>query len=259
MSTVQRQDLVVFSDHSVISDDVFQDGFRHLITITASPFTTPTWLINSLVESQILGKPYSLNADSSPVQSNNRPVTIGSFIHESQFFHNTLGKLKISPQKYKVVDLVTDFVVKNLGKPRTKVYNDILQQFPLQNQSLIVLEQPEILLSLLEGSTSDEIHSKLITPLIKRCNVLIVASNIHDDGDDTSRDSLEFSRFILNCIYKSMVIMSLRPLGTGRANDVTGTLRITGGGVRNLRTPIHVVENEYLYLNQKETTKLFYR
>ncbi|GAV47752.1 hypothetical protein ZYGR_0I00480 [Zygosaccharomyces rouxii] len=256
MSAVQRQDLVVFNDHSVVSDQIFQNGFYHLITITASPFTSPTWLINSLVESQILGRPYSLNADSSAAQGHSRPVTVGSFVHEPQLFHNALGRLKVAPQKYKVVDLVTDLVVKSLGKPRSKVYSDILQQFPLQNQSVIVLEQPELLLSLLEGSTSDEIHSQLITPLMKRCSVLILTTSVYDDSEDATRDSLEFSRFTLNCIYKSIVVMSLRPLETGRANDVTGTLRITRGGVRS---PVHVVENEYLYLNQKETTRLFYR
>lgn len=256
MSSAQRQDLVVFGDHSVISDQIFQNGFHHLITITASPFTSPTWLINSLVESQILGRPYSLNSDSSAVQGHSRPVTVGSFVHEPQLFHNALGKLKVSPQKYKVVDLVTDLVAKSLGKPKNRLYNDILQQFPLQAQSVIVLEQPELLLSLLEGSTSDEIHSQLIAPLMKRCSVLILATNIYNDGEDTTRDSLELSRFTLGCIYKSIAIMSLRPLETGRASDVTGTLRITRGGVRS---PVHVVENEYLYLNQKETTRLFYR
>lgn len=256
MSAVQRQDLVVFSDHSVVSNEIFQEGFHHLTTITASPFTSPTWLINSLVESQILGRAYSLNADSSAVQGPSRAVTVGSFIHEPQVFHNALGKLKIAPQKYKIVDLVTDLVVKSLGKPRSKVYSEILQKFPTQNQSVIVLEQPELLLSLLDGSSSDEIHSQLITPLMKRCSVLILATNVYDEGEDVTRDSLEFSRFTLSCLYKSIVVMNLRPLETGRANDVTGTLRITRGGTRS---PVHVVENEYLYLNQKETTRLFYR
>lgn len=256
MAVVQRQDLVVFSDQSVIPSELYKDGSHTLITITSSRFASPTWLINSLVESQVLGKPFSLNADRSAVNAGSRAVTVGSFFQEKRHLASNLAKLKVDPHKYKVVDLMTDMVVKIAGKPRHKVYTDIIQQFPSGPRSVIVLEQPELLLALLDGATSDEIHSKLIKPLISRCNVLIVAVNNYNDEDDSTADSQQFQRFTLSCFYKSTAVMSLRPLDTGRAADVTGTLRISRGGAF---CEVPVQENEYLYLNQKEATRLFYR
>lgn len=256
MSVVQRQDFVVFADRSVISSQVYNNGLHNMITITSSRFTSPTWLINSLVESQVLGKPYSLNADRGSTETENRPVTVASFAHEKQHFTNALGKLKVDSRQYKVVDLVTDMVIKMAGKSRSKIYAEILEQFPSRQPSVILLEQPELLLALLDGATSDEVHSKLIKPLMRRCSILIVATNIYTDDDDVTEDAHQFRRFTVSCFYKSMAVMSLRPLETGRAADVTGLLRISRGGAP---CEIAVQENEYLYLNQKEATRLFYR
>ncbi|QLQ77776.1 hypothetical protein HG537_0A00230 [Torulaspora globosa] len=257
MGSVQTQELVIFSDNSVVSKELSSGEGHNLITITSSPSNSPFWLINALVESKITG-----GASSQHVQRgtpSDLPVTIGSFIHNGRQFTDVLKKAKIDANSYRVIDLLTDFVVKNIGKPRSKVLSELLDAFTEVPSSMIVLEQPEILLTLLEGLTSDELHRKFILPLMAKCGILLISTNVCYSLDGDNRDSVQLARFASGCLYKSLAVLSLRPLETGRAKDVTGSLRITRGGASSTHISCHVVENEYLYLCQRDNTKLFYR
>lgn len=237
------------------------DNSHNLITITSSPSNSPFWLINALIEAKITGAPHSLNGTSvsaSPYATS-KPVSIASFIHNVKHYTEAMNKLKIEPHSYRIVDLLTDFVVKNISKPRGKVLSELIDAITQVPSSMIVLDQPEILLTLLEGLTSDELHRKFIIPLVEKCGLLVIATNINFNLENSGKDAVQFSRFASGCLYKSIAILSLRPLETGRATDVTGTLRITRGAASSTNMSCHVVENEYLYLNQRDNTKLFYR
>lgn len=264
MTSLQKQDLNIFSDHSVISKELCNGSSHDMIFLTSSPSNSPFWLINALIETQVLGVPYSLNTEST--YSNNlkssRGVSIGSFIHDAKHFTNALSKLKIPPDAYNIFDLLTDFVLKTITKPRAKVLSDLVNLFPHNPSSVIILEQPEMLLFLLEGLTSEELHQKFIMPLMRKCGLLIISTTLNTSNEELntrSRDAIELTRFTVGCFYKSIAVLSLRPLDTGRASDVTGSLSITRGGITASHIPAHVVENEYLYLNQRESVKLFYR
>lgn len=261
MSNVQKQELIIFSDNSVLSKELCTGDNHDLITITSSPATSSFWLLNALAETKITGAPFSLNSTSipSPTQRSGSPITIASFIHNTQSYTEALSKLNLRSDGYRMVDLLTDFVIKNITKPRSKVISDLLDIFPEDSTSVVILEQPEILLTLLDGLTSDELHRKFIIPLMQKCGLLIIASNVSYRPSGVTRDEIELSRFVLGCIYKSIAVLSLKPLDTGRALDVTGLFRITRGGASSSHLSCQVVENEYLYLSQKENQKLFYR
>lgn len=259
MSNVQKQDLVIFSDNSVISQELCSGNSHDLITITSSPATSSFWLLTALIETRIAGAPFSLNSASAVIQKTTSPVTIASFIHNSKYYTDALNRLKIGQEKYHVVDLLTNFVVENITKPRAKVLSDLLETFSQDSSSVIILEQPEVLLTLLDGLSSDELHRKFIIPLIKKCGLLIISTNTDYSAGGATKDAVEMSRFVMQCFYKSIAVLSLKPLDTGRATDVTGLFRITRGGAPDAHLSCHIVENEYLYLNQKESTKLFYR
>ncbi|QLG72940.1 hypothetical protein HG535_0E00240 [Zygotorulaspora mrakii] len=259
MTNVQRQDLVVFDDNSVISSALFSKETHSLISIASAPVTSPFWLISAIMEDLTLGVSNSFNetTESPPAKKYLGPITLVSFIHNAKYFANAFSKIKIPPSSYKVVDLLTDFVLKNSGMPNHKVLSNILKSIPDNQSSVIILEQPEILLSLLDGLTSDDLHRKLINPVMRRCKLLVVTTKLRSLIQET-KDGIEASRFTACTYYKSMAILSLRPLETGRAKDVTGCLRITRGGSANT-LDCQVQENEYLYFNQKENTRLFYR
>lgn len=56
---------------------------------------------------------------------------------------------------------------------------------------------------------------------------------------------------------KSSLVVSLRPLETGRADDVTGVLRITRGPRKT--HDFKVIENEYLYFVTTDNVKIIHR
>lgn len=276
MNTTQKQDLLIFSDHSIIPHQCSSGESHDLILVTHTSATSPSWLCNALIETQLMGAPFSLKTESTilPPSPSQSFMTIGSFIHDYRYFENSLTKLKINPTQYHFVDCLTDFVVENAGKPKNKVLNGILNNFlqKLKANSTVILEEPEILLGLIDGLTSNELHQEFITPLMRNCGLLIISTStelyyeyptydVHSEASSSSLDkqSIEYKRFTMSCIYKALVVLNLKQLDTGRAKDITGTLRITRGGCPNPHDQLHVVENEYLYLKKREVTKLFYR
>lgn len=284
----QRQDLVLFSDQSIIPTVTEKDPHR-LFLITSTHSSGPQWLINALVETHTKGSSYSLNgnkiANSSssrgtstyPVPNANKVIII-SFVHDEDHYSSSFQRLQINSDQYKVVDCLTDFVQKQIPKYMNNKLNllqSIINQLPNDipnNNCIIILDQPEFLLSLVPGLTSSELWNNLINPIWQKCKILMINNNVDlfKDGilnSTINKTFIEVQRFITICHHKSTVILNLRPLATGHAKDVTGTLRIIRGGVdwfnnnsnsNNSNNTIHVVENEYLYLTEKENTKLFY-
>ncbi|AGO13544.1 AaceriAGL338Wp [[Ashbya] aceris (nom. inval.)] len=268
--TGQKQDLVVFSDQTVISRRLLQDGKHHLILVPHRLGTSPRWLLNALTEVFVFGAPVSLNEQSAATRvqlpqmmgdAGGPAVTVASFMHDAAHYQSVFSKLKLPSGTAHVVDVFTDLVKQNIGKPGAVVLERLLASIPDQRNGGIILEQPEILMSLFR-LTSDELHLKFINPLMKKCAVLVLITSVDGfeggDHERTSKDAVEFERFPISAFYKSTAVLSLRPLDTGRAKDVTGILQVTQGGMLE-ESDVHVVENEYLFHVQKESIKLFYR
>ncbi|CEP64020.1 Elongator subunit ELP6 LALA0_S10e00408g [Lachancea lanzarotensis] len=280
MASVQKQELTLFSDHSVLAESLFEKDVHQIILITHKLGTSPIWLVNALVETLVFGAPLTLNESHSGAvnrartrttsQDTNRirkAVTIASWIHNDEFYHSAFGKLKIDPSNYSINDYLTDFVLKNHGKPASKVLKSIVQELlSAQSQTgLLVLEQPELLMHLLNIS-SDELHLDFINPLARAVPLLVVVSYTEsydnpgtEAAEQVPRDTVEQIRFHTGCFFKSIAVLGIKPLATGRAKDITGILTICRGGATTSHLPVDVVENEYLFHTQKDTTKLFYR
>jgi elongator complex protein 6 len=94
--------------------------------------------------------------------------------------------------------------------------------------------------------------------LTKLCSGLFVFCNCDEPlVMNSSPIAEQQSNFLTQTMHNASLIISLRPFETGRADDVTGIMRITRGP--RLMDDVQVVENEYLYLVSGETVKLFYR
>ena len=110
--------------------------------------------------------------------------------------------------------------------------------------------------------SSDDLQLKLINPLMRRCSLLIMITSTENFDNDMpenfGKDTVECVRFTTSSFHKAIAVLSVKPLDTGKANDVTGTLTITRGGAL-LESSIAIVENEYLYHTLKDSTTLFYR
>ncbi|CCD26830.1 Elongator subunit ELP6 NDAI_0I02620 [Naumovozyma dairenensis CBS 421] len=272
MSAVQKQDLTIFSDQSIIPKNLCSNESHNVMLLTSTAATQPLWLINTLVESSIYGHSYSLNSSASSTNTinHNKPInptsslTIASFAHNKSFYKSSFDRLKINSNSYKILDFLTDFTMnETLGKPKAKIFENLLKLFPNDTTSTIILEQPEILFSLMgDHLSANELIESFLKPLIKKCGLLIIVTSVELYKLDYSmtKDVTELIRFISFCFHVSLTVLSLQPLQTGRAKDITGSLKITRGGATldHLSGKIHVIENEYLYLNEKDSTKLFY-
>lgn len=267
---MQKQELQIFSDHSVLSRHLFTDSSSNLVLVTDTVATNASWFVNALVETVTLGGPVSLNGNNSGSNSglsSSDPVkvVVGSFLNHQSYFTTAFDRLKVPRNRYNVLQIAEDLVVKNVGKPVDVVIEWVLKQFEesLSNSpSVVILEKPEILMALFKLN-SDELHLKLINPLLKLCSLLIVVNSVESFDNDfpehLGKDTVEFVRFTTSCFHKSFLVLSVRPLDTGKAKDVTGTLAITRGGALLDIPALHVVENQYLFHDLKENTTLFYR
>lgn len=273
----QRQDLVIFSDQSIIP--TIEDESHRMFLITSTASCGPQWLVNALVETHAKGVSVSLNTSSSPVASPqhnpNSMTTILSLAHDKNYYTSNLSKLKVNANQYNIIDCLTDFVMTTMTKfqnNKVKLLTSLVDSLSNDTRQMIILEQPELLLSLVPGLTSDELWTHFVNPIWQKCRLLVISSaidmfqdgNINEPENMNNRDCLEFQRFVMSCHYKSSVILNLRPLSTGHAKDITGTLKVAKGGSdwnqfnNNSSNNIHVIENEYLYLTEKDSTRLFY-
>ncbi|KAH3899012.1 related to Elongator complex protein 6 [Saccharomycodes ludwigii] len=270
---VQKQDLVIFNDRTVLPD--FKNHGHTLTHITHKLGTSPTWLLTALIETHIHGVPLSLNESEKsngkiPIV-NKSPIYISSFIHNESYSEQHFQN-KISPQSgYYILPNLMEEIMKctinthNNGNNFDGLCSYILKMLKVkkeeqEQQTTIILEEPQLLLALIPNLKARDILLKLITPISQIFQRVIVVTNIELYDNDATAESIEIKKFIQTIFYRSIVQLSLKPLETGRANDVTGTLRITRGGCASaVDNTTFVVENEYLYHVQKKSIKLFYR
>ncbi|KAM9898282.1 hypothetical protein OXX69_009942, partial [Metschnikowia pulcherrima] len=73
--TTQQQDLVFFDDNTLLSDKVLGKDNHALHVITHAEGTQPAWLINTLIESCLVGTANSVNRDLARVPQPRSSVT----------------------------------------------------------------------------------------------------------------------------------------------------------------------------------------
>ncbi|CCK70387.1 Elongator subunit ELP6 KNAG_0E01200 [Huiozyma naganishii CBS 8797] len=268
MPAVQRQELVLYSDHSVFGDVLLDGSHRRLACVTATMAAQPLWLLAQLVEA---ATSVNRGGGGSAAASS---VVVASFAHDATHFQAALQRAKVPPTSCLVVDWLTDFVVGAAAPSRVaerggriKWLHALLEEIPPvapvsgdDHRSMVLLEQPEVLLSLIEGLTADELLHHFILPLQRRCGLLVVCSAVDPAGESPEGPhAVEWRRFVTSLLYMSTINLQLQPLATGHARDVTGVLHVTKGAMApadGVKT--HCVEASLFYLTEKDSTKLFY-
>src|SRR5271155_3071899 len=116
-------------------------------------------------------------------------------------------------------------------------------------------------------SSLSEVHSPVSQKLIRQCTSRIFISLFADDNllDSSNSTPLAQNQSILltSLVHRAHSVISLRPLQTGTAKDVTGILRLTRGGAwYNFNTALtrdsdETQEWEMLYRLEDGRAKLF--
>lgn len=199
------------------------------------------------------------------VKSDN-PVTLVTFTNRGLIHEKGLKKYNIEPStvqksQFQIVDL-SDKLVTTKGKFE-RIDVDTLMKYikssiSIQQNPVIILENPEIMLSF--GTNALELVNFIHQLEQLNTQSLFVSSNndpeLINDGTPIAE---EMRLFATQIIHKSSLYISLRPFETGRADDVTGVLRVSPGPRVVEDAPSTVTEAEYLYLVSHDSVKLYNR
>lgn len=266
----QPQDLVFFDDNSLISERILAGNESLLHVISHSQHSAPSWLVNALVENCLLGSAHTINRDFTEKVPGRGSLIYVSFLHQRDYLVKSCRKQGLdldAVSGFHFVDCFTDLFTKDVPNPTDasesveklfkKIGNVVLGEE--NDRKCVVIEGVEILLAATNVS-SNALLSSLQT-VNRLCKALFVVANI--DGSMFDMNSVvaadpvfRFTDFVVKLIHKSSLNISLLPLPTGKARDITGSLTVARGALPpgNLQ----VSEGEYLY-NLEPSLRLFFR
>lgn len=265
----------------------------YLSVITYNQSTSPNWLINGLIEDTLFGNATkSLNNHESYHQMKkkdiiikNKKIMILSFLHNKEFYIKNCKRIGINleekekeqQQQFQFIDYFNDLFINLIKNPNdsikdiNKMFDNIINS--LNNDSkddvdVIIIEGVEILLFATNITSNQLIFN--INRLNKKCRQLFVVSskeclfkNNESIGVTFSFDDpmIKINDFLIKLLHRSQLNITLEPLITGRAKDITGSLTISKGCIpydENLSISIN--EKEYVYHITKDSqVKLYYR
>lgn len=245
------QDLSFYSNGSVFSED------PAVVLVTSTYEVMPTWLVHSLL-SLVLGK--SKKAE----ERNPEHIVLISFFDRTPVYHKALLKAGIDLNRKKMqiggssyythIDL-SSHLGSDISVLETMIQKAIKSR---PEATTILLESPDLLIPF--GRTAEDILdiASLVQSLASNVFFFLNADPELIDSSGGTFGQLESFQMaaLLGLLYRSKVSLAMRPLSTGRANDVTGTLTISKGPVCTDDT---VCEDSFQYLVTGDAVKLFYR
>lgn len=241
-SIQQNQEFVVYSDQKILPK-AGNNSHQSLYSILYNNGTYPLWLINKIINDDSESMDYSF--------------TVASFINNSKFMKRNIkltGDVDV-----KFVDLTLSLQVGDISKIVETKFNDITKK----EGNVLILEQPELLLSSIESLTAVSLFQTFINKLFhEKFQHIIIISNIdYYSNYINSFHQYQYTSYYQSLQYKSEVLFTVKPLKTGFAKDITGTLTVTKGGAEHSHhsNKTKVIENEYFfYVNKDGFVKLFY-
>lgn len=256
-----KQDLVFYDDSSIISERLLKSNHSHLSIISHTQGTGPLWLVNSILEEAITVR--------------RAEVVFISFSHPEEFYikHCKKNGLELSSQKnFHYIDYFTNLFTDIIKNPTDLLIDvqrlfqkisDKVQQIKSSN-IIIFIEDPLILL---QGTTlSAEKLLVYLFHLNKLCRNLYFitpqdSSTIFDMSSTNPADPLfKNTEFLLKLYHRSQLNIHIKPLETGRANDITGSLTISRGVLDYAIENLNVKEQEYIFnLSRDSNFSLFFR
>ncbi|KAK6456708.1 uncharacterized protein RJT20DRAFT_134018 [Scheffersomyces xylosifermentans] len=277
MSTGQNQDLTIFKDNSLLSDAILSSESSLLSTITYVQGTSPQWLINSLIENALQGTAALVNNDLNQKIRNRSEVEFVSFLHPLDYYVKNCKKngldLTHSPG-FTFIDYFSQLFTENIKdttsskKEISKMFDDITKKLKISNnkKKVVFIELPEVLLQATDF-TSDGLLAEIlkVNRLCRQLFIISAKDHIKSFNLDSSipQDPVfKTTDFLVKLFHRSHYNISLSPLSTGRASDITGSLTISKGSlpVDSVVDRLVINEKEYIYHITKDSNiRLFFR
>lgn len=262
----QQQDLIFFADGTLLSNHL-ASRTPWLSIISHHDGTAPMWLATALVENCLVGTANLVNRDLKPFDDD-CSVTFVSFLHSREFFEKSCRKLAVdigTLPKFTYLDFSQSLFTSDLPKGGNisllfeKISTSML--CAKASKRVVFLEAPELLLTATELPSTDLLLG--IKRLLEHASVIPIL-NVHpslvDLGVSFSQDhKFRITDFYVKLHHMSSMNISLQPLSTGKAKDITGSLTVTRGSVP-CRCDSDIVEREYVFqVNKDAKAQLYYR
>lgn len=236
---LQRQSLIFYQtkEGSLLSPP------NTLSLIVHEASNHPSWIITGIVQQAISTNGECFLAPNSPHRLKTSSKTIlHSFTNTEQSYSKHINKyITKNKDQFKFHSYLTSG--ENLELWHTK----LLDQLRKESNPFLILENPELLLSIIPGMTLPRLLSQL-QDLQKHSSLYIVTSTSNN-------------LFLSALLHRSSLIVSLTSLTTGRADDMSGTLSVSKGpacSISNLENP-NVTDSEYSYLVSTNNINIFYK
>ncbi|KAG5359068.1 Elongator complex protein 6 [Yarrowia sp. C11] len=170
-------------------------------------------------------------------------VTLITTINDEEFYIEALKR-----QGIKLQALPNVRIVSLLGKPA----NDVLQY--ADKDTVVVLENPDLWTAGGTNNVQEVVRTIFKLQQASRAVLcLIQADKPLLENADSSLLSTNHTNLGIQLLHQTDYVITLRPLPTGRADDVTGILNVSRG---TRPTDIAVDEKEYLYFIKGEQVKI---
>lgn len=274
--TSQKQELHLFSGNTLIPHGSLAQRHHLFSTITHIQGTSPTWLTNHLVENALYDT-CLLNEGANRRSSVKSDVVFISFTNDFKHYEAGWKKLGMDlndVKEFKYVDLFTDLfqriqptepesIVKlfqgeiypvlaslNTASKKPKVVFIEGLEFLLLSTTISSLQLLSLLSKLTASTSSLFVTLPTDTPLHSITEINVQSSRQHQYHD-----------FLIRVLHRTNLNLALRPLTTGKASDVTGSLTVSRGCVPFGDLEKEVLEREYLYLVKAGDSgvRLFFR
>ena len=248
-SDLQEQGLAFYSKH----EQYLLSPQKSLSLIVHEPFNFPSWLVAGIIQQ-------SLSNDNecylSPQSLNRRKSALPTFLYSfsdtevtySKYFHKYVTKNRnmftfksfLSEDSISL-DSWNKFIHEQLKK----------SALSFGSPPVVILENPELLLSIVPEMTVCKLLSQIMA--IQQESVLYIV---------TCSSILGAPQFLPALLHRSSLLVSLTPLTTGRADDISGILSISPGPVHSndkLKDSFSIADRQYSYLVTTNAVKLYFK
>lgn len=264
------QGLQFFSGTALLPDALLDTADSHVSIISHLQGTSPSWLVNSIIENALQGTTNVVHPDAAAAIANRKRVVLASFLNPADHFVGALKKNGLDLQRqpnYKFVDCFSGLFASLITNPEnaTKDCQAIFDSISTaidSHDTVVIIEGLDVLLSATSLSTN-ELLGYLFDITKQSCQTFVVFPHdvpkmINFDATNPHDPSRRAADFLLKLHHRSSMNILVQPLPTGRASDLSGSLTVSKGPIPYACTQI--VEREYTFHVSKDSSvKLYYR
>lgn len=190
----------------------------------------------------LLGHENSLTVVSDTPQTSSQWLLEWLCDKDSLFVSFCRDKPKVAGEFIDLGDELIKTTGQSFAKPNLKT---ALAKITAFGKRTVVLQYPTLLL--LANLTDHATLLDFIKSLLVKSQVIVAIQLSSPAIESQLPVSQEFTQFVTSLMHQASLVLTIRPVPTGRADDITGIFRVSAGACS-----LSVPEKEYMYTVGKQ-------